>query len=161
MAYTGLFVVLTPLILLSGMAMSPQLDVAFHWLPALFGGRQSARSIHFLLAFGFLSFAFGHVFMVLTQGFFNNMRSMITGWYMEKAPRVIEPTRAPPPGPDIAAALKSADEPPAPVEDQATGDAQAAVDPEEKPAPMPELEPTAPLPVAVGKEVVKDDEVKS
>jgi Ni/Fe-hydrogenase b-type cytochrome subunit len=161
MAYTGVFVFLTPLILLSGMAMSPQLNVAFHWLPTIFGGRQSARSIHFLLAFGFLSFAFGHVFMVLTQGFFNNMRSMITGWYMEKAPRVIEPTRAPPPGPDIAAALKSADEPPAPVEDQATGDAQAAVDPEEKPAPMPELEPTAPLPVAVGKEVVKDDEVKS
>ena len=84
LAYTSVFVILTPLMLLSGMAMSPQLDVAFNWLPALFGGRQSARSIHFFLAFGLLAFVFGHVFMVLTQGFFNNMRSMISGWYREK-----------------------------------------------------------------------------
>src|SRR5215813_8469817 len=84
MAYTSVFVILTPLVLLSGMAMSPQLNVAFNWLPALFGGRQSARTIHFILAFGFLSFTFGHVFMVLTQGFFNNMRSMTTGWYRVK-----------------------------------------------------------------------------
>lgn len=95
MAYTSVFVILTPLILLSGMAMSPQLDIAFHWLPALFGGRQSARAFHFILAFGFLSFVFGHVFMVLTQGVFNNMRSMTTGWYREKALPEAEPARAP------------------------------------------------------------------
>lgn len=161
MAYTGVFVVLTPLILLSGMAMSPQLNVAFHWLPSIFGGRQSARSIHFLLAFGFLSFTFGHVFMVLTQGFFNNMRSMITGWYKEKAPGFIEPKRAPPVRPDIAAALKSADEPPVSVEDRATAAGQAVDDPAEKPTPMPEQEPTVPVPATAGKEVVKDGEVKS
>jgi Ni/Fe-hydrogenase b-type cytochrome subunit len=92
MAYTGVFVILAPLILLSGMAMSPQLNIAFHWLPALFGGRQSARAIHFILAFGFLFFALGHVFMVLTQGFLNNMRSMTSGWYKEKIPVVIETT---------------------------------------------------------------------
>jgi Ni/Fe-hydrogenase b-type cytochrome subunit len=84
MAYTSVFVALTPLVLLSGMAMSPQLNVAFNWLPAMFGGRQSARTIHFVLAFGFVVFTFGHVFMVLTQGFFNNMRSMTTGWYRDK-----------------------------------------------------------------------------
>jgi len=99
--------------------------------------------------------------MVLTQGFFNNMRSMITGWYKEQAPSVIEPTRAPPPRPDIAAALRSADEPPAPVEDRATAAAQAVDDPAEKPARMPEQEPTVLLPAAAGKEVVKDGEVKS
>jgi len=93
MAYTGVFVILAPLILLSGMAMSPQLNIAFHWLPALFGGRQSARAIHFILAFGFLFFALGHVFMVLTQGFLNNMRSMTSGWYKEKIPVVIETPR--------------------------------------------------------------------
>jgi Ni/Fe-hydrogenase b-type cytochrome subunit len=93
MAYTSVFVILTPLVLLSGMAMSPQLDVAFNWLPASFGGRQSARAIHFILSFGFLSFTFGHVFMVLTQGFFNNMRSMTTGWYKEKVPLALEPSR--------------------------------------------------------------------
>jgi Ni/Fe-hydrogenase b-type cytochrome subunit len=84
MAYTSVFVVLTPLVLLSGMAMSPQLDVAFNWLPAMFGGRQAARSVHFILAFGFVAFSFGHVFMVLTTGVVNNMRSMTTGWYREQ-----------------------------------------------------------------------------
>lgn len=84
MAYTSVFVMLAPVVLLSGMAMSPQLNVAFNWIPALFGGRQSARTIHFILAFGILFFVVGHVFMVITQGFFNNMRSMITGWYREK-----------------------------------------------------------------------------
>lgn len=95
MAYTSVFVLLAPLILLSGMAMSPQLNVALNWLPAAFGGRQSARAIHFILAFGFLFFVLGHVFMVLTQGFFNNMRSMTTGWYREKRPSMAEPLEAP------------------------------------------------------------------
>jgi Ni/Fe-hydrogenase b-type cytochrome subunit len=90
MAYTSVFVILTPLVLLSGLAMSPQLDIAFHWLPAAFAGRQSARTVHFILAFGFLFFTFGHVFMVLTTGFLNNMRSMVTGWSNEKIAPTIE-----------------------------------------------------------------------
>ena len=64
--------------------MSPQLDAAFNWLPAMFGGRQSARTVHFLLTFLFASFTFGHIFMVTTTGLINNMRSMVTGWYREK-----------------------------------------------------------------------------
>jgi Ni/Fe-hydrogenase b-type cytochrome subunit len=96
MAYTSVFLILTPLVLLSGMAMSPQLDVAFNWLPAMFGGRQSARSVHFILAFGFAAFTFGHVFMVLTTGMLNNMRSMVTGWYREKVPSYKEPPPAAP-----------------------------------------------------------------
>jgi Ni/Fe-hydrogenase b-type cytochrome subunit len=91
MAYTGVFLLLTPAIMLSGMAMSPQLNQAFNWLPALFGGRQAARTIHFLLTFAFAAFVFGHVFMVLTTGVFNNMRSMISGWYKEKVPAAAEP----------------------------------------------------------------------
>ncbi|MBI4522563.1 MAG: cytochrome b/b6 domain-containing protein [Deltaproteobacteria bacterium] len=83
-AYTGIFLLLTPLIIFSGMAMSPQLDVAFNSLPAAFGGRQSARSIHFVLTFLFALFTFGHIFMVITTGAVNNMRSIITGWYREK-----------------------------------------------------------------------------
>jgi Ni/Fe-hydrogenase b-type cytochrome subunit len=112
MAYTSVFVILTPLVLLSGMAMSPQLNVAFNWLPAMFGGRQSARTIHFILAFGFLFFTFGHVFMVLTQGVLNNMRSMITGWYRETIPLPDQPPRVT--GelrPDIARALKGEEKP--------------------------------------------------
>ena len=83
-AYTGVFFILTPLIILSGLAMSPQLDVAFNWLPAIFGGRQSARTVHFLLTFLFAFFTFGHIFMVVTTGMINNMRCMVTGWYVEK-----------------------------------------------------------------------------
>jgi Ni/Fe-hydrogenase b-type cytochrome subunit len=90
MAYTSVFFILVPLILLSGLAMSPQMNVAFNWLPAMFGGRQSARSVHFILTFLFALFTFGHVFMVVTTGVFNNMRSMITGWYTEKGLRVQE-----------------------------------------------------------------------
>ena len=107
MAYTSVFVILTPLVLLSGMAMSPQLNVAFNWLPAAFGGRQSARAVHFILTFGFLSFTFGHVFMVLTQGVFNNMRSMTTGWYREKLPHAIQAAQnTPAPEPVVAEDLK-------------------------------------------------------
>ena len=107
MAYTSVFLILTPLVLLSGLAMSPQLDVAFNWLPAMFGGRQSARSVHFVLAFGFVTFTFGHVFMVLATGVLNNMRSMVTGWYREKVPAYIEkpPHSAPPPKPELADTL--------------------------------------------------------
>ena len=90
------------------MAMSPQLNVAFHWLPAAFGGRQSARAIHFILAFGFLFFALGHVLMVLTQGFFNNMRSMTSGWYKEKIPLAIQ--TMPEPSPSQAASVSSEQE---------------------------------------------------
>jgi Ni/Fe-hydrogenase b-type cytochrome subunit len=92
MAYTGVFFVLTPLIIVSGLAMSPQMDVAFNWLPAIFGGRQSARSFHFLSTWLFVFFTFGHIFMVLTTGFINNMRSIITGRYREKVPAPLEPT---------------------------------------------------------------------
>jgi Ni/Fe-hydrogenase b-type cytochrome subunit len=83
-AYTSVFFILTPLIIASGLAMSPQMDAGFKWLPAIFGGRQSARSFHFLTTFFFAFFTFGHVLMVATTGVFNNMRSMVTGWYGEK-----------------------------------------------------------------------------
>jgi len=84
LAYTSVFFIMTPLIIASGLAMSPQLDAAFNWLPAMFGGRQSARSVHFLLTFFFAFFTLGHVLMVVTTGAFNNMRSMISGWYRDK-----------------------------------------------------------------------------
>ncbi len=86
LAYTSVFLIFVPIALLSGLALSPQLDAAFPWLPAMFGGRQAARTVHFVLAFAFVLFTFGHVFMVLTTGLVNNMRSMLTGWYREKAP---------------------------------------------------------------------------
>jgi thiosulfate reductase cytochrome b subunit len=73
--------VLLPLLVLAGWTLSPGLDAKFPFLLDLFGGRQTARSIHFMAAFGVVLFVLVHVALVLVSGVFNNMRSMITGWY--------------------------------------------------------------------------------
>ena len=72
---------LAPLMILAGLAMSPRLGASYPILVDLFGGRQSARTIHFICAFSLLGFVFIHVVMVLLSGVWNNLRSMITGWY--------------------------------------------------------------------------------
>jgi thiosulfate reductase cytochrome b subunit len=72
---------LCPLIVMAGLAMSPQVDAGYPWLLWLFDGRQSARTIHFVCAFALLAFAALHLVMVLVSGVWNNIRSMITGWY--------------------------------------------------------------------------------
>lgn len=90
LAYTLVVFLFTPLIILSGLALSPQMDAAFNWLPAMFGGRQGARTFHFLATFLFFLFTFGHVLMVLAKGPINNMRSIITGWYTKKIPALSE-----------------------------------------------------------------------
>jgi len=72
---------LGPLVVLTGLTMSPTMDAAFPFLPWLFGGRQSARTIHFLCAFSFLGFFIIHIVMVVLSGTWNNVRSMITGRY--------------------------------------------------------------------------------
>jgi thiosulfate reductase cytochrome b subunit len=72
---------LGPLMLASGLAMSPWLDAAYPQLLDLFGGRQSARTIHFLGALALVAFTLIHILMVLLSGPWNNMRAMITGRY--------------------------------------------------------------------------------
>jgi len=81
LAYTGVVFGLAPIAVLAGLAMSPRLDAAFPWLLTVFGGRQSARTIHFVAAFAFVGYLAVHVLMVAVTGFRNNLRSMITGWY--------------------------------------------------------------------------------
>jgi Ni/Fe-hydrogenase b-type cytochrome subunit len=90
-AYLGVIFVLIPLVVLTGMTMSPTLNAAFPWLLDIFGGRQSARSIHFLCATGFLAFILIHLLMVLLAGPFNELRSIITGWYRLPAARRPQP----------------------------------------------------------------------
>src|SRR5262245_865609 len=85
LAYLLVALVLLPLMLLSGLAMSPGMDAAFPLLIDMFGGRQSARTIHFITASGIVLFFVIHIVMVLVSGAWNNLRSMITGRY------VIEP----------------------------------------------------------------------
>ena len=81
-------VVAFAILVLAGLTMSPGLDSAFPWLVPLFHGRQSARTVHFILATYLVAFLLVHLAMVLVSGVFNNMRSMITGRYRipEEAP---------------------------------------------------------------------------
>jgi Ni/Fe-hydrogenase b-type cytochrome subunit len=81
LAYCGVLFVLLPLIILTGLAMSPGMDTAWPLLIDLFGGRQSARSVHFIAAFGLVAFFVVHIAMVALAGPVNEVRSMITGWY--------------------------------------------------------------------------------
>jgi len=81
LTYLAVLCLLCPLIVLAGLAMSPQLDAGYPWLLWLFDGRQSARTIHFVCAFSLLAFVVVHLLMVLVSGVWNNIRSMITGWY--------------------------------------------------------------------------------
>lgn len=83
-AYTLVLFVLFPLIVISGLTLSPGVDAAVPWLTAAFGGRQFARTWHFAFMAIFIAYFFGHLALVATTGAWNNMRSMITGWYTLK-----------------------------------------------------------------------------
>ena len=82
LAYLGVALVLLPLMLLTGLGMSPGMDAAFPLLLDIFGGRQTARTIHFIAATGIVIFVVVHLVMVLLSGVWNNLRSMITGRYV-------------------------------------------------------------------------------
>ncbi len=84
LAYVGILFVVAPLIVLTGLTMSPTIDTAFPWLLTIFGGRQAARTIHFIACFSFVGFIVIHVLEVILTGFFNNIRSMVTGWFVVK-----------------------------------------------------------------------------
>lgn len=81
LSYVGVIFGLIPLMVLTGLTMSPGMDAAWPWLLDLFGGRQSARSIHFITASLLVGFILVHLAMVVLAGPLNEIRSMITGWY--------------------------------------------------------------------------------
>ena len=81
LAYLTVIFGLLPLVVIAGLAMSPRLDAVFTGWVDLLGGRQSARTVHFLAATGLLLFTLVHVFEVLISGVWNQLRSMVTGWY--------------------------------------------------------------------------------
>jgi thiosulfate reductase cytochrome b subunit len=89
LAYLGVAFVLGPLVVLTGLTMSPGMDAAYPILLDIFGGRQSARTIHFLCAFGFVAFFAVHIAMVLVSGVGNNLRSIVTGWYRIKPEKAL------------------------------------------------------------------------
>lgn len=80
-AYFGVFAIAFPLIIATGLTMSPGVDAAAPWLLDLFGGRQTARTIHFITMLAFVLFFVVHIIMVVLAGPINELRSMITGYY--------------------------------------------------------------------------------
>jgi thiosulfate reductase cytochrome b subunit len=81
LAYGSVIFILLPLIVFTGLAMSPAMDSGWGWLLDIFGGRQSARSLHFIAMVGLIVFFVVHIMMVVLAGPINQMRSIVTGWY--------------------------------------------------------------------------------
>lgn len=81
LAYLIVIFVLLPLMMVSGWSMSPRLNAVITGWVDVFGGRQSGRTIHFIIAWVLVAFVFIHVFEVLVSGAWNHLRSMITGRY--------------------------------------------------------------------------------
>jgi thiosulfate reductase cytochrome b subunit len=93
LSYISVIFILIPLMIATGLCMSPGMNAGLPWLVDLFGGRQSARSIHFICAFALLGFFFVHMAMVVLAGPINEVRSMITGRY--RLPGKAEPAPQP------------------------------------------------------------------
>lgn len=81
-AYAKVLFLLLPLLIFSGLAMSPGMNASWPWLTDILGGRQSARSLHFIAAFAMVGFVVVHLAMVLLAGPVNEIRSMITGRFV-------------------------------------------------------------------------------
>jgi len=78
-AYLSVIFVLFPLVIWTGLAMSPAFDSAVPAAVNVLGGRQSARTLHFFLSGFLLLFLIVHVTMIILAGFWSRMRAMITG----------------------------------------------------------------------------------
>ena len=81
LSYVGVIFILLPLLIFTGLSMSPGMNAAWPWLIDIFGGRQSARSVHFIAAWLLVAFFLIHILMVVLAGPINEVRSMITGRY--------------------------------------------------------------------------------
>jgi thiosulfate reductase cytochrome b subunit len=82
LTYNVVLFVMFPLIIITGLALSPGVDSAVPWLTPLLGGRQFARTWHFTLMALLIGYFGTHLVLVLSTGVWNNMRSMITGWFV-------------------------------------------------------------------------------
>lgn len=91
LAYAGVLFVLLPLMVSTGLTMSPSMNSVLPFLPDLFGGRQTARTIHFAVMLLLVAFFFVHMAMILAAGPLNELRSIITGWYRTDPPHPVIP----------------------------------------------------------------------
>lgn len=79
LSYGLVIFVMLPVMILTGLSLSPAMAAAWPWLLDLFGGRQSARSIHFIVAWGLFVFLVVHVLLVLLSGPARQLKDMIVG----------------------------------------------------------------------------------
>jgi Ni/Fe-hydrogenase b-type cytochrome subunit len=79
LSYAATIFVLLPVLIFTGLAISPGMDAAWPWLLDLFGGRQSARSLHFIAMALLALFVVVHLVFVILAGPANELKSMITG----------------------------------------------------------------------------------
>jgi thiosulfate reductase cytochrome b subunit len=79
LSYLVVIFVLFPLVIWTGLALSPGFNAAFPWFVDVLGGRQSARTLHFLDSIALTLFLVVHVAMVAWAGFWSRTRAMITG----------------------------------------------------------------------------------
>jgi len=77
LSYFGVIFILPPLQILAGIAMSPAFDNEHKWYPRLFGNRQGARSVHFILMIAFIAFFAGHMVLVLSTGAARNLNGIV------------------------------------------------------------------------------------
>lgn len=87
LSYVAVIFGLLPTVILSGLALSPGMNAAWPWLLDLFGGRQSARSVHFICFALITTFTVVHLVLVILAGAWNEVRSMVTGnWRVPQGP---------------------------------------------------------------------------
>ena len=79
LAYGIVLGIFLPMMVFTGISISPGMEPTFGWLVELLGGRQSARSLHFIFAFATLGFFIVHVVLVILAGPITQIRDMITG----------------------------------------------------------------------------------
>jgi thiosulfate reductase cytochrome b subunit len=97
LAYLGVIFLLFPLVIVNGLGMSPAMDALLPGWVEVFGGRQAMRTIHFLISWALVAFIAVHLFQVVVTGFWNNLRSIITGNYWITLEPVVEPVAVPVP----------------------------------------------------------------
>jgi thiosulfate reductase cytochrome b subunit len=83
-AYTAVLFGFVPLIIITGLALSPGVDAIGGPLVWILGGRQFARTWHFALMAILIAYFVVHMVLVFSTGPGNNIKSMITGWYRLK-----------------------------------------------------------------------------
>ena len=86
LTYVAIILVILPMMLITGLSMSPGFNAVGGVLLEIMGGRQSARTLHFISAGLIIGFIVIHVGLVVWTGLWNNLRAMVTGWF------VIEPS---------------------------------------------------------------------